>query len=152
MALLHSFCSCGSPSLSMVNGKERRKFQRLNYPKNVFRKLRRTHSTKGEKPMRKTPYHKELLETMASLFSLSTPLFTSRIDTESCARQSYVFRTYLKGDDITIQYKDGVAVLIGTVSHESHKLLAKETLASLPGVILMQPLQRRGASWNKKYF
>ena len=84
--------------------------------------------------MRKIPYHKELLETMASLFSLNTSLFTSRIDTESCARQTYVFRTYLKGDDITIQYKDGVAILIGTVSDESHELLATETLARLPGV------------------
>ncbi len=84
--------------------------------------------------MRKTPYHRELLETMASLFSLTTPFFAARIDTESCARQSYVFRTYLKGDDITIQYKDGVAILIGTVSDESHKLLARETLARLPGV------------------
>lgn len=84
--------------------------------------------------MRKRSYRNELLETMASLFSLNTPLFASRTDIESCAKQSYVFRAYLKGDDITIQYKDGVAVLIGTVSDESHELLAKETLASLPGV------------------
>jgi osmotically-inducible protein OsmY len=84
--------------------------------------------------MSKTPYHKELLETVASLFSLSTPLFASRTDIESFAKQSYVFRTYLKGDDITIQYKDGVAILIGTVFDESHKVLAQETLANLPGV------------------
>ena len=45
-----------------------------------------------------------------------------------------MFKTYLKGDDITIQYMDGVAILIGTVFDESHKLLAQETLASLPGV------------------
>ena len=84
--------------------------------------------------MIKTAYRKALQESMASLFSLSTPLLTSIPDIELFAKQSYVFRTYLKGDDITIQYKDGVAILSGTVSDESHKLLAKETLARLPGV------------------
>ncbi|MFH1976085.1 MAG: BON domain-containing protein [Pseudomonadota bacterium] len=53
---------------------------------------------------------------------------------ESSAKQSYVFKTYLKGDDIKIQSKDGVVSLTGTVSEESHKSLARETVASLPGV------------------
>ena len=53
---------------------------------------------------------------------------------ESSAKQSYVFKTYLKGDDIKIQSKDGVVTLTGTVSEESHKSLARETVASLPGV------------------
>jgi osmotically-inducible protein OsmY len=89
---------------------------------------------KGEMFMRKPPNRNELMETMASLFSLNTLLFASRTDIESSAKQSYVFKTFLKGDDITIQHKDGVAILIGSVSEESHKLLARETLASLPGV------------------
>ena len=84
--------------------------------------------------MRKTPYRKELLEAMVSFFSLKTPRSGSRTDVEAFARQSYVFKAYLKDDDITIQYKDGVAILIGTVFDESHKSLARETLASLPGV------------------
>jgi osmotically-inducible protein OsmY len=53
---------------------------------------------------------------------------------ESTARQSHVFRTYLKADDIKIQSKDGVVTLTGTVSEESHKSLAQETVAGLPGV------------------
>jgi osmotically-inducible protein OsmY len=53
---------------------------------------------------------------------------------ESTARQSHVFRTYLKADDITIQSMDGVVTLTGTVSEESHKSLAQETVAGLPGV------------------
>jgi len=53
---------------------------------------------------------------------------------ESSARESYVFKTYLKGDDIKIQSKDGVVILTGTVSEESHKSLARETVLSLPGV------------------
>ena len=53
---------------------------------------------------------------------------------ESSAKKSYVFKTYLKGDDIKIQSKDGVVSLTGTVSEESHKSLAQETVAGLPGV------------------
>ena len=45
-----------------------------------------------------------------------------------------MFKTYLKGDDIKIQSKDGVVTLTGSVSEESHKSLARETVAGLPGV------------------
>jgi len=54
---------------------------------------------------------------------------------ESSAMKSYVFKTILKGDDITIHSKDGAVTLSGTVSEESHKPLARETVASLPGVV-----------------
>ena len=53
---------------------------------------------------------------------------------EASARKSYVFKTYLKGDDIKIQSKDGVVTLTGSVLGESHKSLAQETVAELPGV------------------
>ncbi|MCX5869180.1 MAG: BON domain-containing protein [Deltaproteobacteria bacterium] len=86
--------------------------------------------------MKKTTYRLALMVTVASLFLTNVPLFASATDDriESAAKQSYVFKTYLKGDDIKIQAKDGVATLTGTVSEESHKALAKETVASLPGV------------------
>ena len=45
-----------------------------------------------------------------------------------------MFKTYLKDDDIKIKSKDGVVTLTGTVSEESHKSLAQETVAGLPGV------------------
>jgi hyperosmotically inducible periplasmic protein len=45
-----------------------------------------------------------------------------------------VFKTYLQGDTINIQSRDGVVTLTGTVSEESHKSLAEETVAGLPGV------------------
>ena len=82
--------------------------------------------------MRKIPYQVEILETIGSFFSSTPPLFATRTNIESFAKPSYVFKTYLKGDDIAIQHKDGVAFLSGTVSDESHKLLAREILASLP--------------------
>ena len=53
---------------------------------------------------------------------------------ESSAKKSYVFKTYLKGDDIKIQSTDGVVTLTGTVSEDAHKSLARETVANLPGV------------------
>jgi len=66
----------------------------------------------------------------------SAPVQASKTDSriESSAKQSYVFKTYLKSDDIKIQSVDGVVSLTGTVSEESHKSLAQETVASLPGV------------------
>ena len=53
---------------------------------------------------------------------------------ESSARQSYVFKKYLKDDAIEVKSNNGVVTLRGTVAEESHKSLAQETVASLPGV------------------
>jgi osmotically-inducible protein OsmY len=53
---------------------------------------------------------------------------------ESSAKKSYVYRTYLKDDDIKIECKDGAVTLTGTVSDESHKSLAADTVKGLPGV------------------
>jgi osmotically-inducible protein OsmY len=53
---------------------------------------------------------------------------------ESSAKQSHVFKTYLKDDDIKIQSSGGAVTLTGIVSEESHKSLAQETVSSLPGV------------------
>jgi hyperosmotically inducible periplasmic protein len=62
----------------------------------------------------------------------ASPKTDNRI--EASARKSYVFKTYLKGDDINIQSRDGVVTLTGSVHEESHKSLAQETVAELPGV------------------
>jgi osmotically-inducible protein OsmY len=71
-----------------------------------------------------------------ALLAISMPVHASKMDDriESSARKSYVFKTYLKTDDIKIQSKDGVVTLTGTVSEESHKSLAGETVAGLPEV------------------
>ena len=53
---------------------------------------------------------------------------------ESSARNLHAFRTYLKGDDIKVKSKDGAVTLTGTVAEEARKLLAGETVASLPEV------------------
>jgi osmotically-inducible protein OsmY len=68
--------------------------------------------------------------------AFSVPVHASNMDSsiESSAKKSYVFKTFLKDDDIKITAKDGVVTLTGTVSEESHKSLAEETVASLPNV------------------
>ena len=70
-----------------------------------------------------------------ALLTRSMPVYASKDSRiESSAKKSHVFKTYLTADDITIQSKDGVVTLTGTVSEESHKSLAQETVAGLPGV------------------
>ena len=77
-----------------------------------------------------------LLVAVAALLIISVPVQASKMDDriESSAKKSYVFKTHLKGDDIKIQSMDGAVTLTGTVSEESHKTLAQETVASWPGV------------------
>ena len=71
-----------------------------------------------------------------ALLALGAPAHASEMDDriELSARKSHVFRSFLGGDDIKIQSKDGAVTLTGTVSEESHKALAYETVAGLPGV------------------
>jgi osmotically-inducible protein OsmY len=84
----------------------------------------------------KSIYSLVLMVATVVLLLTSVPVQASVIDDriESSAKKSYVFTTYLQGDDINIQSKDGVVTLTGTVSEESHKSLAQETVAGLPGV------------------
>ena len=53
---------------------------------------------------------------------------------ESSAKKSYVFKTYLADDSIKTESKNGAVILTGTVAEDSHKSLAENTVASLPGV------------------
>ena len=84
----------------------------------------------------KAIYSAALLAAAFALLVTSVPLHASKTDDriESSARKSYIFKTYLKDDDIKIQSKDGAVTLTGLVSEESHKSLAQETVAGLPGV------------------
>lgn len=85
----------------------------------------------------KASYYVSLLIAAVALVASSLPVHASDMDSriESSARQSYVFKTYLQGDDITVQSRDGDVVLTGTVSDESHLTLAEDTVAGLPGVV-----------------
>ncbi len=86
--------------------------------------------------MKKNMYRLALTAIAASLLLTGVSLQASETDDRigTSAKQSYVFRTYLKGDDIRILSENGAVTLTGTVSHESGKSLALETVAGLPGV------------------
>ena len=77
-----------------------------------------------------------LMVAAVALLAFSLPVHASKMDDQiiSSAKKSYVFKNYLKDDDIKIQSKDGAVTLTGTVSQESHKTLAQETVAGLRGV------------------
>ena len=87
--------------------------------------------------MKTTIYGFTMTLILASLFFVCVPLFASMTDDriESSVKDSYVFKTYLKGDDITVQSKDGAVTLTGTVAEGYYKKLAGETVAGLPGVV-----------------
>jgi len=71
-----------------------------------------------------------------SLLALSVPAQASKTDDriEASARQSYVFKTYLRSDDIKIHSRHGAVTLTGVVSEGFHKSLAEDTVSGLPGV------------------
>jgi hyperosmotically inducible periplasmic protein len=76
-----------------------------------------------------------LLGTLA-LLALGVSAFASQLDDriETSARKSYVFKAYLQGDEIKIDSRDGAVTLTGLVENRSHKALARDTVAGLPGV------------------
>lgn len=84
----------------------------------------------------KTNYPRMLVAAAAVLLTFSAPLQASETDKriESSAQDSYVFKTHLKGDDVKVSSKEGVVTLSGTINQESHKGLAQEMVANLPGV------------------
>jgi len=84
----------------------------------------------------KSKYSVMLLTALTAMLVTSMPVLASKTDDriESSAKKSYVFKNYLKNNDVKVESKEGVVTLTGTVDEESHKSLAQETVASLPGV------------------
>ncbi len=95
-------------------------------------------TTENVSPSMSKPRRFPLFLTMpvAALLLTFAPLHASETDEriESSAKKSFVFKTYLSGDSIQTASKDGVVTLTGTVADPSHKRLAQDTVASLPGV------------------
>ena len=85
---------------------------------------------------RNAMYPLALAAAAAAMFFTTTPLRAGETDDkiESSFKKTYVYQTYLKDDAVKTEAKDGVVTLTGTVAEESHKALAQETVAGLPGV------------------
>lgn len=86
--------------------------------------------------MKKPQFIPALFTILASALFFTSPLVASEMDDriELSARESFVFKTYLQDDDISLQSEDGLVTLTGTVSDPSHRSLAEDTVAGLPGV------------------
>ena len=84
----------------------------------------------------KTTHTLALLASASTMLMTSAPLRAADADSriESSASKSYTFKTYLKDDSIKVESKAGVVTLTGTVAEASHKSMAENTVASLPGV------------------
>ena len=100
--------------------------------------------------------HTLVLMTALALVITCTPLRAARTEDArivSSAKQSYVYRTYLKNDDIKIQADDGAVTLKGEVSDRSHKDMAADTVESLPGVksvdnqLVVKPADEHSDGW-----
>ena len=78
-----------------------------------------------------------LIVAVITLLVTSVPVHATKMDDriELSAKQSYVFKTYLQGDDIKIESRDGAVTLTGIVANNFNKSLAQETVAGLPGVM-----------------
>jgi osmotically-inducible protein OsmY len=95
-----------------------------------------TQTLKARRNAMKVIYRVTLMMAVVALLLISVPVHASKMDDgiKASAQKSFVFKTYLKNDDIKIESKDGAVTLTGTVSEESHKSLAQETVAGLSGV------------------
>ncbi len=90
----------------------------------------------------KTNYPLALVMTAGVLAFTAVLVFTNgpvrasetddRID--SSFKKTYVYKTYLKDEHIKISSKDGAVILSGSVADESHKPMAQDVAAALPGV------------------
>ena len=81
-------------------------------------------------------YSLALLAVTGTLLVTSQSLRASDTDAriELSAKKSYVFKTYLKGDSIKTESRNGAVILTGTVAEANHKSLAQDTVEGLPGV------------------
>lgn len=72
----------------------------------------------------------------AAMIGTSAPVRASESDDriESSFKKTYVYQTYLKDDSIKAEAEEGVVLLTGTVSEDSHKTLALDTAAGIIGV------------------
>jgi osmotically-inducible protein OsmY len=99
---------------------------------------RATMITSGEMKNERRTTMKVIHTVVIAALALTTAIAVSAADTdariEASAKKSYVFRTQLKDDSITVESKDGIVTLTGTVADESHKSLAEDTVKGLPGV------------------
>lgn len=93
-------------------------------------------SVQPMKPITSLASTRRLTLALSALLLAQAPLRASEMDDKIVAatQNSYVFKTFLVDDAIKAESKDGMVILSGNVAEDSHKQLAQETVAALPGV------------------
>lgn len=73
---------------------------------------------------------------VAVILMMSISAYASELDDriETSFKKSYVYKTYLKDEQIKISSKDGVVTLSGSVFEDTHKPMAQNTAEALTGV------------------
>ena len=81
-------------------------------------------------------YFAAMMTALIALLVSSVPVRASETDDriESSFKTSYVYKTYLKDDTITISSKQGAVTLSGEVVSETNKIMAQDIAEALPGV------------------
>jgi hyperosmotically inducible periplasmic protein len=84
----------------------------------------------------KVTYPLALVVAVAALVVTSVSLRATETDDriESSFKKSFVYKTYLKDEHITISSKDGAVTLSGAVWNDTHKPMAQDVAEALPGV------------------
>ena len=84
----------------------------------------------------KAKYSIFLMAAVAGLSALSMPAQASKLDNRIVlsAKESYVFKVYLEGDDIKIESENGAVTLTGIIAEDFHKSLAEVTVKDITGV------------------
>ena len=84
----------------------------------------------------KVMYPLALVVATAALLGSSVALGASETDDriESSFKNSFVYKTYLKDEQIKISSKDGAVTLSGAVWNDAHKAMAQDVAEVLPGV------------------
>lgn len=94
--------------------------------------------TSSQNPQHKllNAFHPLALILAGSVLASSTTLFASDTDDriEASFSKLYTYKVYLKNDAIKTESKEGIVTLTGMVTEPSHKYLAQEAAAGLPGV------------------
>src|SRR5471032_2000022 len=96
----------------------------------------KTNNVTTERIKMKTMFSLTLAAVVSTMLITTAPVRAADTDSriESSVTKSYTFKTYLKDDSIKTSSKDGIVTLTGTVAEASHKSMAENTVASLPGV------------------
>ena len=102
-------------------------------------------------------YFRMLLLTGIAILAAGACAYAAEIDgqIESAAKNSYIFKNYLRDESVKVKSVDGNVTLTGKVDEEHDKTLAEDAVENLPGVqsvsnqleVTTQPSPEKSDAW-----